>query len=157
MKKVYLAGSCSIENRTQMKQIAEFLRAKGGTPDRQFEVYCPFELKIENAWEMTQENWAKEVFTRDVEAINECDYFVMVSPGRISSAGTNWEQGYAYALGKPVYVFQTTKEPTSLMTYCGCTKFIHSLTSDIDMLKLDILAVLMDRLEQDTFCRTVLT
>ena len=40
--KIYLAGSCGIERRTEMQKIAKELR-------KNHEVYCPFELKIENA------------------------------------------------------------------------------------------------------------
>ena len=56
---------------------------------------------------------------------------IVISVGRISSAGTNWEQGYAYAKGKVVYVFQITDELTSLMTYNGCTYFINTNTDNV--------------------------
>ena len=48
----YLAGPCDTENRTSMVQIAKFLREKGA------ELYCPWELKIEDAWDYSQEEWA---------------------------------------------------------------------------------------------------
>ena len=117
--KIYLAGSCGSERRSYMVSVGEELRALG------FEVYCPFELKIENAWDMSQEDWAQKVFNNDILAINSCDVMVMVTPGRQSTAGTNWEQGYAYALGKKIFVFQYTEDQTSLMTYCGATNFIN--------------------------------
>ena len=116
--KIYLAGSCGSDRRTYMVALGEALRALG------FNVYCPFELKIENAWDMPQEQWARKVFDNDILAIQNCDVMVMVSPERNSTAGTNWEQGYAYALGKKIFVFQYTEESTSLMTYCGGTNFI---------------------------------
>lgn len=50
----------------------------------------------------------------------------MITPGRIGSAGTNWEQGYAFATGKRIIVIQYTNHPTSLMTYCGCNTFINT-------------------------------
>lgn len=115
--KVYLAGPCDSDNRTMMVHIASILR------ELRLSVYCPFELKIPHAWDMSQEDWAQEVFNKDIEAINECDLMIMISTGRKSTAGTNWEQGYAFALKKPIYVFQVTDEPTSLMTYCGCNLF----------------------------------
>ena len=117
-KKIYLCGPCDTENRTTMVEVSKTLREGG------YEVYCPFELKIENAWDMSQEKWAQKVFDKDIEAINGCDMVFMISLGRVSSAGTNWEQGYAYAKNKPIYVFQITDNPTSLMTYCGCISFI---------------------------------
>lgn len=115
--KIYLAGSCGIERRSHMKEIAAALRENGHT------VFCPFELKIDNAWDMPQEEWAAKVFACDIKAIDSAECVILLSPGRISTAGTNWEQGYAYAKGKPVYVFQYTSEPASLMSYCGCSNF----------------------------------
>lgn len=117
--KIYLAGSCSKDDRENMTAIAEALRTEGYT------VYCPFELKIENAWDYSQEEWAKKVFDCDTMAIDNCDFMVMISRGRHSTAGTNWEQGYAYAKGKPVFVFQMTIWETSLMTFWGCKDFIN--------------------------------
>lgn len=116
---IYLAGSCSSEKRTLMTKIAECLRAAG------HKVYCPFELQIENAWDYSQEEWAQKVFDADKNAIENCDLFLMISPGRVSTAGTNWEQGYAYGLKKRTVVIQLGEEPTSLMTYCGCDKFYN--------------------------------
>lgn len=118
-RKIYLAGSCATEQRTDMVRIAKYLRICG------FEVYCPFELKIPDAWDMSQEAWAQKVFDADTKAIDECDIFFMVSPGRESTAGTNWEQGYAYAKGKKTIVVQYTDKPTSLMTFCGCNNFYN--------------------------------
>jgi len=114
---IYLAGSCSSEDRNMMVNIGKTIRNYG------FEVYCPFELQIENAWDYTQEEWSKIVFDKDIEAIDKADIVILISIGRKSTAGTNWEQGYAYAKGKRVYVFQITDKPTSLMTFCGCTWF----------------------------------
>jgi len=118
--KIYLAGPCDTENRTVMVQIAKYLRENGA------EVYCPWELKIENAWGYSQEDWAKLVFEADVAAINNCEIVIMISIGRHSTAGTNWEQGYCYAKEIPVHVIQITDNPTSLMTYWGCTSFINA-------------------------------
>ena len=118
-KKIYLAGSCASDFRTDMVEIAKILRYLN------YEVYCPFELKIPDAWSMSQELWAEKVFNADLEAINNCDIFFMISPGRESTAGTNWEQGYAYAKGKKVIVAQYTENPTSLMTYCGSNLFYN--------------------------------
>jgi hypothetical protein len=37
-----------------MVQVAKYLREKGA------EIYCPWELKIENAWDYSQEDWARK-------------------------------------------------------------------------------------------------
>lgn len=120
---IYLAGPCSSEHRTLMvnvkKYIEEFINKETDT------VYCPFELKIENAWDLTQEEWSREVFVRDCKAMEDCDFAILISFGRESSAGTNWEQGYLYAQGKKIFVLQVTDKSTSLMTYVGCFNFYN--------------------------------
>lgn len=147
---IYLGGSCSSENRTLMTNIGKAIRELG------FKVYCPFELQIENAWDYSQETWSKMVFDKDVEAIDNSNIVIVISVGRISSAGTNWEQGYAYAKGKVVYVFQITDEPTSLMTYNGCTYFINTNTDNVVQRVRDLLQNNL-KFETVPFCRTVLT
>ena len=151
--KVYLAGPCDSENRTMMVEVARTIRANG------YEVYCPFELKIENAWDMSQEAWGQKVFEKDIAAINSCDFIIMISLGRMSSAGTNWEQGYAYAIKKPIYVFQITDEPTSLMTYCGCTHFINTNKYEVfSKLEHILYAIQLNGMcTQYTVCTTTLT
>ena len=131
--KIYLAGPCSAEHRTLLTNIAKGLRSYD------YEVYAPFELQIPNAWDMSQEEWAEKVFDADVEAIDSSDIVVVISLGRESTAGTNWEQGYAYAKNKQVLVYQITEQPTSLMTYWGCARF-----RNIDLHKEDIV--------QEIFC-----
>ena len=126
--KIYLAGPCDSENRSMMVSIAKELR----NYDSSIEVYCPFELKIENAWDYSQEEWAQIVFDKDVEAINNCDAMIMISLGRISSAGTNFENGYMFALNKPIYIIQITDSPTSLMTFCGCSYFLNSNLNNLN-------------------------
>lgn len=153
--KIYLAGPCDTENRTLMVNVAKNLKKLND-----YDIYCPWELKIENAWDYSQEKWAQMVFDKDVRAIGECDAVIMISVGRESTAGTNWEQGYAYALGKPIYVIQTTKNSTSLMTYCGCTYFfnvteyrsIQHIITDID----SILRGIITNVDKGK-CKTILT
>lgn len=146
MQKIYLAGSCSSEQRTMMRKIAERLRSSG------YAVYCPFELKIPNAWDMSQEDWSQKVFDADVKALDDCDIFLMISPGRYGTAGTNWEQGYAYAKKKRIIVIQFTTQQTSLMTYIGSTVFINTSVEEIE----DSLELALRRTSKEP-CRTVLT
>ena len=156
--KVYLAGSCDSENRYNMVQIAKAFRAH-----EDYEVYCPWELKIENAWEMPQEEWAQKVFESDIKAIQECDVFVMITPGRESTSGSNWENGYAYALNKRIVIIQITDKPTSLMTYSSANEFYNSsLAGCLDTIK-DILfdwdyyGIEKGRRKSYYKCKTILT
>ena len=154
--RIYLAGPCDSENRSMMVQIAKEIR----NYDSNIELYCPFELKIENAWDYSQEEWAQMVFNKDIEAINNCDVMIMISLGRISSAGTNFENGYMFALNKPIYVIQITDSPTSLMTYCGCKCFLNSSKDEIAHDLYWILEKLYYDNDIDYYkdeCRTVLT
>lgn len=148
--KIYLAGPCDSENRSLMVAAAKILRKYG------LEIYCPFELKIENAWDYPQEEWAQKVFEKDVEAINKCDCMLYISRGRMSSAGSNWEQGYAYALKKRIVVLQIEDVPTSLMTFCGCDLFFN--IDDINELPL-VIKIIEDN-DYDNYiksCSTILT
>ena len=147
MTKIYLAGSCGSDKRTMLKNIATQLRAYN------YEVYCPFELQIPNAWDMTQEEWSKKVFDADVAAIDACDIFLMIIPGRHSTAGTNWEQGYAYAKGKYIIVLQYTNDNTSLMTYTAANEFINCTELD---LATEVVCILHGGFRQEG-CKTVLT
>lgn len=144
---IYLAGSCSSEQRTIMQNVADILTELGN------EVYCPFNLKIENAWDYSQEDWSQLVFEKDLEMLDKADIVVLVSPGRVSTAGTNWEQGYAYAKNKKVIVIQYTNESTSLMTYCGSTIFINSTLEDLEK---DLINALNDHYTKCK-CTTILT
>lgn len=154
MKKIYLAGPCDTEHRTLMWQVATLLRNSN-----KFEVYCPWEFQVPDAWTYTQEDWASFVFSADIQAIADCNIFVMISMGRDSTAGTNWEQGFAWGLGKDVVVVQVTDKPTSLMTYHGCDLFINTnqknLNDDIDYL-IAILDIPTDQWSK-LRCSTVLT
>ena len=144
---IYLAGSCSSEQRTLMVNIAKHLRDHG------HEVYCPFELKIKDAWDYSQEDWSQLVFEADKNAIDYADIFLMITPGRIGTAGTNWEQGYAFATKKRIIVVQYTECPTSLMTYCACNTFINT---DKEKIYTDILEAIEGPDRKGT-CTTTLT
>ena len=138
-----------------MTNIAGWLRRESS-----FEVYCPWELKIEDAWSKTQENWGAEVFWNDIKAIDDCDVFLMVSVGRKSTAGTNWEQGYAFAKQKVIYVVQINNKPTSLMTFCGCTHFWNLIKKTTYKDFKEIISVIEDPellLYRNKECETILT
>lgn len=148
MQKIYLAGSCGSESRTLMCRVAAKLR------ESDYEVYCPFEFKVENAWDMSQEDWARKVFENDLSELNKCDIFLLVSPGRNSTAGSNWEQGYAYAKGKEIVVVQYTEDSTSLMTYCSANNFINS---KLRYLVGDAVVAAHGGNQQEHKCKTILT
>ena len=78
----------------------------------------------------------------------------MITPGRASSAGTNWEQGYAYAKNKYIIVVQYTNDNTSLMTYSSADIFLNS--SEVDLVD-DVIKALKFGINQAGNCYTTLT
>ena len=69
-----------------------------------YDVYVPQEHTVPNAWDMSQEDWAREVFKMDIATIQDCDIVFAMYDGLYSDSGTAWEIGYAYALGKNIQI-----------------------------------------------------
>ena len=100
-KSIYIASPFfKEENRANAIKATEILRSKGHM------VYLPLEHKIPNAWDYPNYEWGRLVFNNDIEGINCSDCVVVLSYGRESTAGTNWEAGYAYGVGLPVVVVE---------------------------------------------------
>ena len=92
-------------------------------------VIAPWETKIPGAWEMSNQEWGKRVFLEDIKHINQADAIVVLSYGRKSTAGVNWECGYAYGLGKKVLVVEMLGlKIMSLMVSNGSTAVINGLS-----------------------------
>ena len=90
-------------------------------------VYVPQEHEIPNAWDLSNQDWARQVFCADIEAIEDCDVVMVLNFGMYSDSGTAWEAGYAMGLGKMVVQVLCGDENTvySLMMFNGCTKVIN--------------------------------
>ena len=100
-RRIYIASPFfKLENRENAIKVAEILRKKG------HEIYLPLEHKIENAWSYPNYEWGRLVFENDIDAIDNSDCVVVLSYGRESTAGTNWEAGYAWGTYKPVIVVE---------------------------------------------------
>lgn len=111
--KIYLATPLDNEFRMDMYEAIDILRNSG------HEVYAPVEHKIDHAWDYTNSEWGAMVFSADIEAIKSSDCIVMLSYGRHSTAGANWEAGYAFGIDKKVIVVEMTLNPMSLMVSNG--------------------------------------
>lgn len=97
------------------------VRARDILVDKGLSVYCPWDMKIPHAWDYPNTEWGLMVFTNDISAINDCDAVVFLSYGRMSSAGANWEAGYAFGIGKKVIVVEMSYPVAmSLMVSNGC-------------------------------------
>lgn len=112
--KIYVAASLSEDKRPIMYKAVKVLRERG------YDVYAPIEHVIENAWDWPNSEWGLQVFRNDVNAIQSADFVVVLSWGRLdTSAGTTWEQGYAYGIGKKVILVEMNNDIQSLMVANG--------------------------------------
>lgn len=112
--KIYVAASLSEDKRPIMYNAVKVLRERG------YDVYAPIEHVIENAWDWPNSEWGLQVFRNDVNAIQSADFVVVLSWGRLdTSAGTTWEQGYAYGIGKKVILVEMNNDIQSLMVANG--------------------------------------
>ena len=92
------------------------------------EVYVPQEHTIENAWHLSNKEWAQEVYIADTYAIADCDCVMVLNFGMYSDSGTAWEAGFAYAFNKKVVQVLCgggDNATYSLMMLGGCHKVIH--------------------------------
>ena len=95
--KIYLASPFFNEAELEIyRSVITALRAEG------YEVYVPQEHIIEDAWALSNEEWAQQVFVEDCYAIDDCEVVMVLNFGLYSDSGTAWEAGYAFAKGKTV-------------------------------------------------------
>lgn len=119
--KIYLASPFfSSEEVAIYRNVINDLRNAG------HKVYVPQEHTIENAWDLSNKDWAEQVYLNDIEAIRECEMVMILNFGMYSDSGTAWEAGYAYAMGKKtIQVLCGDNNATySLMMMNGCDKVI---------------------------------
>lgn len=111
--KIYLASSLHTDElKKRITNVVEYLREKGHS------VYSPMELKIPNAWDLPNQEWAKKVYDNDIEELTNADMIVCIYNGFnfAGGTGTAWELGFAKAMNKDVIVLCTDiKSKQSLM------------------------------------------
>lgn len=115
---IYLAapfGTPNSKRRRNACKVRDYLRGCG------FNVYAPWEMFIPNAWDLPNAEWGRKVFEADKNAIDGCDWVVLLCYGRKrTTSGTNWEAGYAYGIGKKVLVVEMDfSDQMSLMVSNG--------------------------------------
>ena len=122
MKKIYLASPFFNNDELVLYRNA-ILQLRGAG----YEVYVPQEHEIENAWDLSNEDWARAVYLADVKAIRDCDLVMALNFGMYSDSGTAWEAGYAFAMKIPtIHVLCGGENATySLMMMNGCDKVIE--------------------------------
>ena len=97
--KIYIASAMfTEEQKDRINKHARLLRAMGHT------VYVPHEFQVPDAKDLTNEEWAEEVFLEDIHQLDECDAIYYFCEGMNGDIGAAWECGYAYAKGKQIFV-----------------------------------------------------
>lgn len=127
--KIYIACSfaCSDKAKTELRK-AVMQGAEKILLDKNFTVYNPSKLKIENAWDYSMWDWGNLVFEEDKKQLDESDLIVFLSYGKENNAGAAWEIGYAYAKNKKVVVISLDKDvPESLMILHSAWTCMNSL------------------------------
>ena len=122
MSKIYLASPFFNE-----AELEVYRRAIRLLREEEHDVYVPQEHTIENAWSLSNEDWAQRVFAADIEAIEDCDIVIVLNFGMYSDSGTAWETGYAYALRKTVIQVLCGGDNAtySLMMMNGCDNIVE--------------------------------
>lgn len=120
MIKVYLASPFFNETEIEtMEKVKEILRAKG------LNVFAPFENQNKHL-EFGSKEWREATFSRDVAGIDIADVVVAIIDGNYCDSGTAWEIGNSVAKGKPVVVFNPTKNTVNLMISDSLHAYIDS-------------------------------
>ena len=123
---IYLAstiGTPGSEYRKNAQGVKEILESLG------HEVIAPWKTKIPGAWDISNQEWGLKVFQEDINGMNRSDCVVVLSYGRESTAGANWECGYAYGIGKKVIVVEMIPNKImSLMVSNGCWAVLNGIS-----------------------------
>lgn len=114
---IYVAASFAYEDKTkteERKLIIEGLvsRMKQHLPG---DYFLPHQMKIENAWDYSLNEWGSKVFEEDVKHLNAADVVLFISFGKENNAGAAWEVGYAAAKNIKIVVIKVTEGVESLM------------------------------------------
>ena len=102
---VYVASPLHTpECKAEITEVVNYLRKQP-----EVNVYSPMELKIPNAWDLPNQEWALKVYQNDIEQLNKADVVVCIYRGFkfAGGTGTAFELGYATAQHKPIIVLCT--------------------------------------------------
>lgn len=115
LHKIYIAAPLFTDvQKRRINEVVTWLRSLGN------EVYSPMEYTVENAWGISNPEWAQKVYMHDLEDLEKADTVVCLYDGMDSDTGTAWELGYAHAKGKIVVtICNEIKSKQSLMVING--------------------------------------
>lgn len=121
--KAYLAAPFFNQNERYIyARVIDYLRNA-----EHLDLYVPQEHTVEDAWNLSNPDWAWKVFHEDVRALDEAAIVYVLNFGMYSDSGTAWEAGYAYAKGKQIVnVLVNQKDNVySLMMISGSSRLVN--------------------------------
>lgn len=121
--KAYLAAPFFNQNERYIyARVIDYLRHA-----EMLDLYVPQEHTVEDAWNLSNSDWAWKVFHEDVRALDEAAIVYVLNFGMYSDSGTAWEAGYAYAKGKQIVnVLVNQKDNVySLMMISGSSRLVN--------------------------------
>lgn len=131
-KFVYVAASFAYEDKAKTeerkKQIEEVVKKIRKIVGRNFAWYLPHQLKIENAWDISLEEWSQQVYEHDVKALENSNIVIFISYGKENNAGSVWEVGWI--CGYNHLVSERPVNPAELKKKIICIK----MTDDVESL-----------------------
>ena len=121
--KAYLAAPFFNQNERYLySRVIDYLRHA-----EMHDLYVPQEHTVEDAWNLSNPDWAWTVFHEDVRALDEAEIVYVLNFGMYSDSGTAWEAGYAYAKGKQIVNILVNQKDNvySLMMINGANKLVN--------------------------------
>lgn len=120
--KVYLASPFFNDREREVKvKVLQKMNELG------YEVLDPQNSDNLESWELSNYDWAKDVFVKDGISITEADAVVAIDWGLYGDCGTACEVGMAVVMEKPILIIapdETLKIPHSLMVIQSGSNFI---------------------------------
>lgn len=120
--KAYLAAPFFNQNERYIyARVIDYLRHA-----EMLDLYVPQEHTVEDAWNLSNSDWAWKVFREDVRALDEAAIVYVLNFGMYSDSGTAWEAGYAYAKGKQIVNILVNQKDNvySLMMINGSSRLV---------------------------------
>lgn len=115
--KLYLASGWFDEGQQELRTRATKELEHNGTVDA---VFYPYDHQTDSGLEFGTPEWAEMQFKIDMEQLKSADALVVLLTGNNADSGTSFEQGAAYAYGKPI-VYVSDLPNGNLMNVMGNT------------------------------------
>lgn len=107
--KCYIAGPFFKEGeRERLEKLRQFFENDDFFDN--YEFFFPMDHKIPDGEQMSNAEWARNVFEMDVRELVNADMVVAIYDKHYSDSGTAWELGFCYARNIPVVLLCTDFE-----------------------------------------------